>query len=267
MNTLLHSALTIAGFAMATQAAAQVVFYEHDDFGGRSFTVEGKTENFERAGFNDRASSVVVYRERWEVCTDARFKGGCTILRPGRYSSLNALGLNDRISSVRPVGKDARVADNHYAPPPIPVYDNYPRRNERLHEARVTSVRAVYGAYEQRCWTEQQPATPQGGANIPGALIGGILGGVIGHQVGSGRGNDIATVGGAVAGAAIGANVGRDNADEYTRTVRRCENVATHGAPDHWDVTYEHGGVEHHIQTTYRPGATVTVNAQGEPRS
>jgi hypothetical protein len=70
------------GLALATQAAAQIVFYEHDDFAGRSFTAEALVDNFERSGFNDRASSVVVYRERWEVCTDARFQGCCTICAP-----------------------------------------------------------------------------------------------------------------------------------------------------------------------------------------
>jgi uncharacterized protein YcfJ len=268
MKLPLQGTLTMAALALATQAAAQVVFYENDNFGGRSMTVEGQNENFDRSGFNDRASSVVVYRDRWEVCTDARFQGRCTILRPGRYPSLNDLGLNDRISSVRPVDKNARVADQNYAPPPQPVYDNYPRHNERLHQEKVTSVRAIYGGQpEQRCWVEQQQEPAHSSANIPGAVIGGVLGGVIGHQVGSGRGNDLATVGGAVAGAAIGANVGRDNGDGYTHAVRRCENVASSGKPDHWDVTYMSGGVEHRMQTTYQPGPTVTVNAQGEPRS
>jgi len=266
MKLLLKSTLTMAALALSTQAAAQVVFYEHDDFAGRSFTVEGQVENFDRSGFNDRASSVVVYRERWEVCTDARFQGTCMVLRPGRYSSLNNLGLNDRISSVRPVEKNARVSDNHYAPPPLPVYDNYPRRNERLQEANVTSVRAIYGTPEERCWTEQQEGS-RGNANVPGAIIGGILGGVIGHQVGSGRGNDLATAGGAVAGAVVGANVGRDSSPGYNRAVRRCDNVAANRTPDHWDVTYDYRGVEHRMQTTYQPGPTVRVNDQGEPRS
>ena len=267
MKLLLKSTLTVAGLALATQAAAQIAFYEHDGFGGRSFTIEGQVENFDRAGFNDRASSVVVFRDRWEVCTDARFQGSCRILRPGRYSSLNALGLNDRISSVRRIDGKARVADNRYAPAPVQVYDNYPRRNEKLHEARVTSVRAVYGAPEQRCWVEQQQQASQGGMNVPGAVVGAILGGVIGHQVGSGRGNDVATVGGAVAGGAIGANVGRDSSHGSTHAVRRCENVPASGTPAHWDVTYQYHGVEHHMQTTYQPGPTVTVNAKGEPRS
>jgi hypothetical protein len=101
MNATLRSALTVAGLVAATQAAAQIVFYEDDNFRRRSFTADRPVGNFERYGFNDRASSVVVLNEPWEVCVDARFSGRCTVLRPGRYSSLRDLGLNDRISSAR----------------------------------------------------------------------------------------------------------------------------------------------------------------------
>src|SRR5688572_8339380 len=65
MNVLLRSALVAAGLGVATQATAQIAFYEHDNFGGRSFTAERQMANFERTGFNDRASSVVVMRDRW----------------------------------------------------------------------------------------------------------------------------------------------------------------------------------------------------------
>jgi len=37
----------------------------------------------------------------------------------------------------------------------LPAYDNRWRSNERLYEANVTSVRAVVGTPEQRCWVEQ----------------------------------------------------------------------------------------------------------------
>src|SRR4051812_46193588 len=126
MNILLRSALVTAGLGFATQAAAQIVFYEHDNFGGRSFTAEKQVANFERFGFNDRASSVVVLRDRWEVCTDARFGGTCRVLRPGRYPSLGSLGMSDRVSSVRPVGQTTRIDDARFAPAaPMPVYDNH----------------------------------------------------------------------------------------------------------------------------------------------
>jgi len=270
MRTTLKSVLAVGAAAIATQAAAQVIFYEHPDFGGRSFKVEGPVANFERYGFNDRASSVVVLRERWEACEDARFGGRCVVLRPGRYPSLAAMGMNDRVSSVRPVNRTVRVEETRYAPPPpVPVYDNERRRGEKLYEADVTSVRAVVGPPEQHCWIErEQVVQERNDPNVGGAIIGGLLGGVLGHQIGGGRGKDVATVVGALGGGAIGANVGRDGGQQVgTREVQRCKDVPSQARPTHWDVTYVFRGVEHRIQTTAPPGQTVTVNARGEPRA
>lgn len=119
MNVLFRIALALVGVTIATQAAAQVTFYEYEDFEGRSFTTARQIGNFERYGFNDRASSVEVQRDRWEVCDDVRFGGRCVILRPGRYPSLAAMGLNNRVSSVRAVGRNARIDNNRYAPVPV----------------------------------------------------------------------------------------------------------------------------------------------------
>jgi uncharacterized protein YcfJ len=248
-------------------APAQVTFFENEGFRGRSFTTDRQIGNLERAGFNDRASSVVVIGDRWEVCENAQFNGRCAILRQGRYPSLTAMGLNDRISSVRDVSRNAQVNDNRYAPAPAAVYDNRRRNNERLFEARVTSVRAVVGTPEQRCWVEpEQVPQPRAGVNVPGAIAGAVIGGILGHQVGNGRGNDVATVGGAVAGGAVGANVGRGTPVQ-PRDVQRCENVSSQSRPDYWDVSYNFEGQEHHIQMTTPPGPTVTVNERGEPRA
>ena len=114
-------ALALVASAAAAHAAAQVTFYEYEGFGGRAFSVAGEVRNLERAGFNDRASAVVVQRGRWEVCEDNRFAGRCVVLRRGEYPSLAAMGLNDRVSSVREVGNNARVDDDRYAPPPREV--------------------------------------------------------------------------------------------------------------------------------------------------
>src|ERR1019366_10723855 len=122
MNAILKTALAVAGMAVAAQAAAQITFYEREGFAGRSFTAEKEIRNFERYGFNHRASSVVVLGDRWEVCEDARFGGRCVVLRPGRYPSLAAMGLNDRVSSVRAVSRNARIGDNRNAPAPA-AYD------------------------------------------------------------------------------------------------------------------------------------------------
>src|SRR5258706_6971729 len=118
MKAILKGMLAAAVATIATQAAAQVIFYESPDFGGRSFKVEGPVANFERFGFNDRASSVIVLRERWEACEDARFAGRGVVLRPGRYPSLAALGMNNSASSARPVSRTVRVEETRYAPPP-----------------------------------------------------------------------------------------------------------------------------------------------------
>ena len=252
-------------------AAAQITFYEREGFQGRSFTTQKQVGNFERFGFNDRASSVDVLGDRWEACEDIRFGGRCVILRPGRYASLTSMGLNNRVSSVRAVSATARVDGNRYAPAPVVARDgrDYRRRNEeRVYEADVTSVRAVVGTPQQRCWiAREQVAQEPGKLNVPGAVVGAVIGGILGHQVGSGSGQDIATAGGAVAGAAIGANVGRGGSQTQTQDVQRCENVPGSARPDYWDVTYNFRGQDHRVQMTAPPGSTVTVNERGEPRA
>jgi len=246
----------------------QVVFFEHEGFQGRSFTSDRPVADFNRFGFNDRASSAVVLGERWEVCDNARFSGRCVVLRPGRYASLSAMGMNDRASSARVIARSARIDDSRYAPAPVAAYDNRRRRNEQLYEANVTSARAVLGTPEQRCWVEQEQVTVErGGPSVAGGIAGAIIGGILGHQVGGGRGQDIATVGGAVAGAAVGANVGRTAGSQQTQDVQRCESVPSRASPDYWDVTYTFQGREHRVQMTTQPGRTIRVNGQGEPRA
>lgn len=264
MNTMARTALALTVAAATVQASAQVTFYEREGFDGRSFTADRQVRSFTRFGFNDRASSAVVQRGRWEVCTDVRFEGRCVLLRRGRYASLDALGLNDRISSVRPVQRATRYDDDR-APLPQPVYDSTRRPNERLFEAPVTSVRAVVGPPQNRCWVERQQVSRGEGTNVPGAIAGAFLGGILGHQIGGGTGRDLATAGGVVAGAAVGSNIGRDDRAE-TRDVQRCASVPGNARPEFWDVTYDFRGTEHRIQTMAPPGATVTVNRDGEPR-
>jgi uncharacterized protein YcfJ len=148
------------------------------------------------------------------------------------------------------------------------AYDYRRRDNEPLYEAPVTSVRAVVGPPQQRCWIERQVVdTGSAGINVPGAVVGGVVGGILGHQIGSGRGQDVATGIGAAGGAVVGANVNRDAAGTaYTQDVQRCATVSSAASVDYWDVTYNFRGNEHHVQTTSPPGRTILVNAQGEPR-
>jgi len=259
MNTYLKSAMAVAAMAFASQAAAQITFYERPDFQGRAFTTQAPVEYLGDYGFNDRASSVIVTSRRWEICEDPRFGGRCAYVRPGQYPSLASMGLNNRVSSVRMVGRN--IDESRYAPPPRAAYDYGRRDSEALFEAPVTSVRAVIGAAEQRCWVERERVS--GGGNLPGAVAGALIGGILGHEIGRGGGRDVATVGGAVAGGAIGANVGSRGRYE---DVQRCETVPSAAAPAYWDVTYRFRGLEHRVQLTNQPGATILVNDQGEPR-
>ncbi|NNU43282.1 beta/gamma crystallin-related protein [Ramlibacter montanisoli] len=271
-NITVRTLFATTVLAFAAQASAQVTFYEKEGFQGRSFSTQQRVGNMERSGFSDRASSVIVTGQRWQACEDVRFDGRCTVLRPGQYPSLQAMGLNDRISSVRPLPANERIAEADYAPMPVVAQDFRRRRNERLFDAEVTSARAVVGTPAQRCWMEreqvvQQPQA-QGNLNLPGAAIGAVIGGILGHQVGGGSGKQIATVGGAVGGAALGSQYGRGGAAPapLTQDVRRCDNNAAEAKPSYWDVTYEFRGQQHRIQTATAPGRTITVNRAGEPR-
>ncbi|AMO21752.1 hypothetical protein GCM10027034_01300 [Ramlibacter solisilvae] len=285
MKRSLQTALAAAALVAAGHAAAQITFYSREDFRGRSLTTHERIWNLERADFDDRASSIVVERGQWEVCDRPRFEGRCAILSRGGYPSLRELGMDDRVSSVRPVeGRRQQVVvvpapqpvvvapqPVAVAPQPVVVEERWQRRgNETVYEAPVTSARAVVGPPNQRCWVERQqvaePATPAN--NIGGAVIGGIVGGILGHQVGGGHGKDIATAGGAIAGAVIGSKVATTDGNAprvVGQDVQRCETV-NNTKPEYWDVNYQFRGVEHRMQMTTPPGRVILVNAQGEPR-
>ncbi len=289
MNNKLATAVALASLTFVGQAAAQLVVYDNDGFSGQSFTANQNVENLKRQGFNDRASSAIVTRDRWEVCDGIRFSGNCAVLRPGRYQSLSTVGLNDRISSVRIVQSDEQANtqynsqynsqyntqntqydDNRYVPDPAPVYDDR-QRNERIYQAQVVSVRAVVTQDNRQCWIERERVGGQyrdGGKNVGGAVVGAVIGGILGHQVGGGKGRDFATAVGAIAGAAVGANTGRNgNGQSYEQNVQHCSGQYGGNAPQYWDVIYTFRGQEYRMQTTYPPGPTVTVNSQGEPRA
>ncbi len=252
-------------------SVSHVVFYENEGFQGRSFKADTPIDDFRGTGFNDRASSVVVRGQRWEVCEDARYGGRCVVLRPGQYPSLSSMGLNDGISSLRAVGSGARIDDGRYSPLPL-VSRDYGRRNdERLFEADITSVRAVVEDAGQRCWVEREQVNQdRSRPNVPGALLGAVIGGILGHQVGGGSGRDVATGIGVVAGAAIGSSARRSDGGqqiEMSQNVQRCRTSPSQAQPAYWDVTYNFRGQEYRLQMTTPPGATVTVNERGEPRA
>ncbi len=233
MKTLTKTAIAACALVLGSQAMAQIVLYEGEGFRGRSVVVDKDMRNLDRRGLGDRASSIVVERGRWEVCEEPRFQGRCAVLRRGNYPNLRGTGLEANISSIRKASEGRRY-DNE---PQAAAGDDYRfrrRANERTSEVPVTSVRAIMGPPNQRCWVERQaaPAPADPGAAIAGALFAGILG----YQTGP-----------------------------ASQDVQRCTNVQ--GPPAHYEVTYNFRGSPRTVQMAAPPANNrVIVNDRGEPR-
>ncbi|WP_416762914.1 beta/gamma crystallin-related protein [Roseateles sp. So40a] len=255
----MKAAVAAAALALTGQAMADITFYENENFRGRTAGAGAQVNFLGEIGFDDRASSIEVRGERWEVCEDPGYTGRCRVLQPGSYPSLRSMGLDNRISSARRIDERSNVDNGRYGPEPQPTF--YRRGEEGLYQAQVVSVRAVMGDEQQRCWIEQKEVRDR--PNVGGAVIGGVLGGILGHQFGGGSGQAVTTAAGAIGGAVVGSNVNRDR---DVRNVQRCGAAPNNGNPQYWDVTYRFKGQDHYMQTRRPPGATVTVNARGEPR-
>ena len=123
MNALLRFALAVGAATIATQAVAQVTFYERYAFQGRSFDADRPIGNLESSGFNERASSVIVGGGQWEMCEGPGFTGRCVLVSPGRYPSFGIIGLNGGIASARAVRSEpaARVEPPVAVPAPANI--------------------------------------------------------------------------------------------------------------------------------------------------
>lgn len=80
---------------------ADLTLYANDDYQGRALGVVIDERHLGVLNFDKRTSSVAVEKGSWVLCSDEDYGGRCVTLEPGRYASLQALGLNDEITSVR----------------------------------------------------------------------------------------------------------------------------------------------------------------------
>lgn len=81
--------------------AADLTLYTDGGFQGRPLNVVIDMRQLDTMHFNDRASSLVIEKGAWILCTDEDFEGNCVTLEPGRYGSLKELGLDDTVTSVK----------------------------------------------------------------------------------------------------------------------------------------------------------------------
>lgn len=107
----LFTMAAVAALTFATMAQAQpyggrgvsATLYEFPNFQGRQYRVTGETTNLPRQ-FNDQARSAR-FEGRWQVCENADFGGRCVELS-GDMPELNSVGLAERVSSLRPMGRN-----------------------------------------------------------------------------------------------------------------------------------------------------------------
>jgi hypothetical protein len=99
---LLAGTLFVANALFASSAlGADLTLYADDDYQGRALGVVIDERTLSVLNFDKRASSVVVENNAWILCTGEEYSGQCITLEPGRYASLQALGLDNAITSVR----------------------------------------------------------------------------------------------------------------------------------------------------------------------
>ena len=164
MNTLLRFALAAGALAFATQAAAQVTFYEHYAFQGRSFDTGSPIGNLERFGF-DGASSVVVGGGQWELCEGPGFSGRCVLVSPGRYPSYGIIGLNGRIASARAVMAEPPAPVTRVEPPVVPGPVHITLYGRENFDGHAISVDRAIGDLEQLDFEQRASSViVQGGA-------------------------------------------------------------------------------------------------------
>src|SRR5262245_14261667 len=86
----------------APSGSPGLTLYRYPNFSGASLVIERPLRRVEPE-FDNIASSAIVSGVPWEVCDGEEFSGRCVILRPGRFRWLDRMGMNNRISSARPV--------------------------------------------------------------------------------------------------------------------------------------------------------------------
>lgn len=83
--------------------AGRALLYSAPGLAGASLAVAGPMADLGRAGFDGATASLYVESGTWVACSEANYRGHCQSFAPGRYDALASLGLERRISSIRPV--------------------------------------------------------------------------------------------------------------------------------------------------------------------
>ena len=131
MKRSMMLALGAASLSLAMTADAQITLYGQERMRGRAFTFDSSVANLQGSRLNDRASSLTVREGSWQVCSEPYYRGVCVTLGPGNYRTLRAIGLDNRVSSVREIGWDSGAGGGDRG---IVLYEgvNFGGRNIRM---------------------------------------------------------------------------------------------------------------------------------------
>jgi hypothetical protein len=80
----------------------RIILFDRLNFEGRSTAIFDATPSLRSWG--NRTGSIKVYGGTWELCDGDRYRGRCETVSDSVYD-LARLGLRDKVSSVRPVGR------------------------------------------------------------------------------------------------------------------------------------------------------------------
>ncbi len=113
--------------AAGSASAGQITLYGRAGFQGSNMTTTETAPNLIRSALSDTASSIVVTSGTWEACTQAYFRGRCSLLVPGNYSNIGGDVASVRQFSDQPASSrvvvypDATPVTNYTVATPVIV--------------------------------------------------------------------------------------------------------------------------------------------------
>ena len=85
----------------SAQSAGDIVLYAANEYAGASQPLDESQTDLHADALQGKATSTVIAAGTWELCQDTFYRGQCVTLGPGKYPSLQELGLTHGVGSVR----------------------------------------------------------------------------------------------------------------------------------------------------------------------